>query len=175
MARQKPVPVIDLFAGPGGLGEGFSSLANENGERRFALRVSVEKDPVAHRTLSLRALFRAFKKGKAPDCYYDYVRGKITREELFSHPDVPEEARAAAAEAKHAELGKARQTEIDTWISEALDGADEWVLIGGPPCPAHDLLAPAPELAEQPGGGRGKPPRRSRRTKSTSFTRNTCG
>lgn len=139
MARQKPVPVIDLFAGPGGLGEGFSSLVDEHGERRFALRVSVEKDLIAHRTLSLRALFREFKKGKAPDCYYDYVRGKITREELFKHPDVPEEARAAAAEAKHAELGNAQHVEIDGWISEALDGADEWVLIGGPPCQAYSI------------------------------------
>jgi len=139
MARQKPVPVIDLFAGPGGLGEGFSSLTDENGERRFALRVSIEKDPVAHQTLSLRALFRAFPKGKAPDCYYDYVRGEISREELFSHPSVPEEARAAASEAKHAELGKTPHKEIDAWISEALKGADEWVLIGGPPCQAYSI------------------------------------
>lgn len=139
MAGRKPVPVIDLFAGPGGLGEGFSSLTDENGGRRFSLRVSIEKDPVAHRTLSLRALFRSFPKGRAPDCYYDYVRGKITREELFNHPSVPEEARAAAAEAKCAELGKAQHAEIDGWISEALDGADEWVLIGGPPCQAYSI------------------------------------
>jgi DNA (cytosine-5)-methyltransferase 1 len=139
MTRQKPVPVIDLFAGPGGLGEGFSSLTDENGDRRFALRVSVEKDAVAHRTLSLRALFRSFPKGKAPDCYYDYVKGKISRDELFSHPSVTDEARAAAAEAKHAELGKTPHAEIDAWISTALNGSDQWVLIGGPPCQAYSI------------------------------------
>jgi DNA (cytosine-5)-methyltransferase 1 len=139
MTRQKPVPVLDLFAGPGGLGEGFSSLTDENGDRRFALKVSVEKDAVAHRTLSLRALFRSFPKGKAPDCYYDYVKGKISREELFAHPSVTDEARAAAAEAKRAELGKTPHTEIDAWISAALKDANQWVLIGGPPCQAYSI------------------------------------
>jgi len=139
MARHNPIPVIDLFAGPGGLGEGFSSIVDANGERRFALRVSIEKDPVAHRTLSLRALFRAFRKGAAPDCYYDYVRGDISREELLSHPSVPEEARFAASEAKNAELGKTPHDEIDSWIAKVLDGAGEWVLIGGPPCQAYSV------------------------------------
>ena len=106
MAPRKPIPVIDLFAGPGGLGEGFSSLTDENGNRRFSLRVSIEKDPIAHQTLSLRALFRAFPKGRAPDCYYDYVRGDISREELFYHPSIPEEVRAAASEATGARTGR---------------------------------------------------------------------
>ncbi|MEI6351380.1 MAG: DNA cytosine methyltransferase [Verrucomicrobiota bacterium] len=135
----KSIPVIDLFAGPGGLGEGFSSIIDENGERRFAIRVSIEKDAVAHRTLSLRALFRSFKKNTVPDCYYDYVKGKISREELFSHPSVPDEARAAASESKNAELGKTAHEDIDGWISQALKDTDEWVLIGGPPCQAYSL------------------------------------
>lgn len=139
MTKQKPVPVIDLFAGPGGLGEGFSSLTDENGDRRFALKVSIEKDPVAHKTLSLRALFRYFPKGKVPNCYYDYARGNISRDTLFNHPDVPDEARTAAAEAKNAELGKNPPEEVDGWIMKALNGADEWVLIGGPPCQAYSL------------------------------------
>ena len=138
-AKQKRIPVIDLFAGPGGLGEGFSSLTDENGDRRFGLRVSIEKDPIAHKTLSLRALFRAFPKGKVPDCYYDYVRGKISRQQLFEHPDVSDEAREAASEAKNAELGKNSPGEVDGWISKALGGADEWVLIGGPPCQAYSI------------------------------------
>ncbi len=139
MEKQKTVPVIDLFAGPGGLGEGFSSLIDEDGGRRFSLKVSIEKDPVAHRTLSLRALFRHFPKGEVPDCYYEYVRGNISREDLFNHPDIPETARASAAEAKNAELGKTPPEEVDGWITKALDAADEWVLIGGPPCQAYSL------------------------------------
>lgn len=148
MARQKPVPVIDLFAGPGGLGEGFSSLTDEHGDRLFALRVSIEKDPVAHKTLSLRALFRAFPKGQVPDCYYDYVRGRISREQLFMHPDMPEEAREAASEARNAELGKTPHEEIDGWIEKALGDADEWVLIGGPPCQAYSLAGRARRTRE---------------------------
>lgn len=73
----RPIPVVDLFAGPGGLGESFSSLTDSLGSRIFDVRVSIEKDPVAHRTLSLRALFRSFPKGRAPDCYYDYARGDV--------------------------------------------------------------------------------------------------
>jgi DNA (cytosine-5)-methyltransferase 1 len=139
MARQSPIPVIDLFAGPGGLGEGFSSIVDGNGERRFSLRVSIEMDPVAHRTLSLRALFRAFRKGAVPDCYYDYVRGDISREELFSHPSIPEETSFATSEAKNAELGKTPHKEIDGWIEKAIGGANQWVLIGGPPCQAYSV------------------------------------
>ena len=86
MTQRGPIPVIDLFAGPGGLGEGFTSLVDGNGQRRFSIKVAIEKDPVAHKTLSLRAFFRQFEPGAVPECYYEYVRGKITRQELFAHP-----------------------------------------------------------------------------------------
>ncbi|MEG0921751.1 MAG: DNA cytosine methyltransferase [Comamonas sp.] len=137
--QRKKIPVIDLFAGPGGLGEGFSSIFDEDGSRRFDVTVSIEKEEIAHRTLSLRALFRSFPKEHVPDCYYDYLRGSITREELFNHPDIPEESRLAAQEAKCAELGVTPHQEIDGWIRNALDGVKEWVLIGGPPCQAYSL------------------------------------
>jgi DNA (cytosine-5)-methyltransferase 1 len=136
---RKTIPVIDLFAGPGGLGEGFSSIVDDEGHRRFEVKVSIEKEEIAHRTLTLRALFRSFTKGKVPDCYYDYLRGSITRDQLFAHPTVPEEARVAAQEAKCAELGVTPHSQIDSWIETALDGNKEWVLIGGPPCQAYSL------------------------------------
>jgi len=140
MAQQQVIPVIDIFAGPGGLGEGFASLGGaEPGSRRFQLRVSIEKDPVAHRTLSLRALFRAFPKDQVPAAYYRYLRGEISRVELFKDPSIPPEAVTASAEAKNAELGKTPHSKIDAWIGDALDGAEEWVLIGGPPCQAYSL------------------------------------
>src|SRR5260221_7636912 len=78
-----PIPVIDLFAGPGGLGEGFSALGQPEGRPRFSVQLSIEKDAIAHQTLELRAFFRQFPHGGAPKIYYDYVRGQVTRLELY--------------------------------------------------------------------------------------------
>jgi len=52
----KAIKVIDLFAGPGGLGEGFS--ANKN---KFKIVVSIENEASAYKTLLLRAFYRQFK------------------------------------------------------------------------------------------------------------------
>lgn len=142
MKRRGPIPVIDLFAGPGGLGEGFSSLV-DNDQQSFQVKVSIEKDPVAHKTLSLRALFRAFPAGKVPECYYQYVRGEIKREELFTHPDTKIAAEKALLEAQCIELGKTPNKAVDDRIREALKDVKEWVLIGGPPCQAYSLAGRA--------------------------------
>lgn len=131
--------MIDLFAGPGGLCEGFSSVVDATGERCFDVKVSIEKDSVAHRTLLLRAIVRKFPKGKIPDSYYDYVRGKISREQFLAHPDIKVAAAHAAKEARCAELGVIAPNEVDDWISGALKGREDWVLIGGPPCQAYSL------------------------------------
>lgn len=135
----KPIPVVDLFAGPGGLGEGFSSVVNSSGSRIFDVRVSIEKDPTAHRTLLLRALFRSFPEGKTPDCYYDYVRGDATKEEMLSHPSMVDAAYAANIEARNATLGETPSKEIDQWIRESIGDSDPWILIGGPPCQAYSI------------------------------------
>ncbi|TEA70168.1 DNA cytosine methyltransferase [Allopusillimonas ginsengisoli] len=139
MSKFDSIPVIDLFAGPGGLGEGFSSIRGDDGGSRFEIRVSIEKEAVAHRTLSLRALYRALRNKHVPDCYYDYVSGKISREQFFSHPDVSDEARNAALEARCLELGGTPDAEIDGLIEQALGRSSEWVLIGGPPCQAYSM------------------------------------
>lgn len=139
MSRRSEIPVIDLFAGPGGLCEGFSSIFDETGARCFAVKVSVEKDPVAHRTLLLRAIFRKFPKGKVPSSYYDYVRGKMTRDAFLAHPDIKDAAEHAAKEARCAELGVTPAKEVDGWIREVLGKQTDWVLIGGPPCQAYSL------------------------------------
>ncbi len=36
--------VVDLFAYPGGLGEGFSSFADAQGDRKFEIVLSIEKE-----------------------------------------------------------------------------------------------------------------------------------
>lgn len=139
MSGHRPIPVIDLFAGPGGLGEGFSSILDPLRCPHFSLKVSAEKDSTAHKTLSLRSLYRKFPRGKAPDCYYAHIRGEISRDTLFAHPDVAEAGREALEEALNFELGKDDPEELDRYIQTALGGADDWVLIGGPPCQAYSL------------------------------------
>jgi DNA (cytosine-5)-methyltransferase 1 len=134
------IPVIDLFAGPGGLGEGFSVLRRENGDAVFKIKLSVEKDQHAHRTLELRAFFRQFPHGQAPDAYYDYLRGKISREALLAK--FPSAAKAARQEAWWAELGSGKfpSEKVDERIRHALGSRESWVLIGGPPCQAYSVV-----------------------------------
>ncbi|MCH8903277.1 MAG: DNA cytosine methyltransferase, partial [Bacteroidetes bacterium] len=75
MRKLSNIPIIDLFAGPGGLGEGFSSVTNKN-KRIFDIKLSIEKDEHAHRTLELRSFFRQFKKERVPDEYYEVLEAR---------------------------------------------------------------------------------------------------
>ena len=70
--------IIDVFAGPGGLGEGFSAYQNDCGEFPFEIALSVEMESYAHQTLRLRAFLRHFlQAGRGlPAIYVDYVTGK---------------------------------------------------------------------------------------------------
>jgi len=136
---QKTIPVIDLFAGPGGLAEGFSAFRS-GGHNPFKICLSVEKDHYAHRTLELRSFFRQFPAGKAPDEYYAYLRNEISRDQLFASFSV--EAEAASNEAWCAELGSENISDeaVDERIETALGGAKNWILIGGPPCQAYSTV-----------------------------------
>ena len=134
------IPVIDLFAGPGGLGEGFSAIKNADGDPAFKVVLSIEKDPVAHDTLRLRSFFRQFRRRDVPEEYYDYLRGKIDQRQLYAR--FPRQAMNADAESWNAELGNYRTlsaSTIDQRIARGLDGAEDWVLIGGPPCQAYSV------------------------------------
>ena len=71
MTSKKKVKIIDLFAGPGGLGEGFSNCKKDS---PFEIAISVEKDKDAHQTLTLRAYFRKLPNDKTP--YLDYIKAK---------------------------------------------------------------------------------------------------
>ena len=132
------IPIIDLFAGPGGLGEGFSAFELCTGLRPFSVRLSIEKEEIPHRTLELRAFFRQFPPREAPEDYYRYLRGESTREALFeAHP---KEAAKAKREAWCATLGKAPHDEVMRRIRETMrPHCERWVLIGGPPCQAYSL------------------------------------
>ena len=79
------IPVLDLFARPGGLAEGTSAFALPNGKKPFDITLSVEKENSAWRALRLCAFTRQFKDGLPPE-YYEYIAGKLgnsPEDELF--------------------------------------------------------------------------------------------
>lgn len=134
--KKTDIPVVDLFAGPGGLSEGFSAYC---GALSFTPVLSVEKDNWAHKTLELRSFFRLFKKGRVPQKYYQYIRGEgISREELFAA--FSDKADRASRVAWHAELGKTPLQALLERIIKAKGDAKHWVLLGGPPCQAYSTI-----------------------------------
>jgi DNA (cytosine-5)-methyltransferase 1 len=136
VSRTNSVPVVDLFAGPGGLGEGFTGFTRRGG-MPFRIVLSIEKDEAAHQTLLLRSFFRQFEFGFVPDDYYLFLRGEIDRDTLLRRHGAA--AKLAQAEAWHAELGRIPRAELRERIDKAIGRTDTWILIGGPPCQAYSL------------------------------------
>jgi DNA (cytosine-5)-methyltransferase 1 len=64
------IKVIDLFAGPGGLGEGFSNCMDDS---PFEIAISVEYEKNAHDTLTLRSLYRKLAPKDRDKYYYPYI------------------------------------------------------------------------------------------------------
>lgn len=130
-------PVVDVFAGPGGLGEGFSSVKRK-GKKGFKSVIAIEEDEYAHRTLHLRHFLRDFKGGRIPDAYYDYIAGHITREQLQN--SYPEQWAAAEQSALRVSLGKQNHDKVRKILNTKLRRQKKWVLVGGPPCQAYSLV-----------------------------------
>lgn len=138
----KPIQIVDLFAGPGGLGEGFTSSGDGN---RFEIVVSAEKDPKAWQTLRLRAFYRLLKK-RRPDLLFEYYN-------YCNDPNAPDTFKPsidskclwdeAAKEAKCITLGSDQGNATLDDALKALNEKRPWVLIGGPPCQAYSIVGRA--------------------------------
>lgn len=137
--------VVDLFAGPGGLGEGFASYENA-----FDIVISAEKDPVARQTLRLRAFYRLLKRDQPSllGDYFDYCLGQNS----LPYSNASKEAwHHADSEAQVIELGsEAGNSRLHQIIEKnGLGPKVPWVLIGGPPCQAYSLVGRARNRGNQ--------------------------
>lgn len=136
------IPVIDLFAGPGGLSEGFTSFSDgEGGKRPFKIAISIENEPSAHQTLKLRALYRQFSSNSVPSSYFEFMKGNLGAspdEELYRLPELRDAVSNAEREARRLTLGK-NHAAVYNAIREGV-GRNECILIGGPPCQAYSLV-----------------------------------
>jgi len=130
------IDVIDLFAGPGGLGEGFASLDEGS---RFKIAVSVEMEASAHKTLMLRSFYRHSQGDqRALQAYYNYCNRSDSPHPRELHPAL---WRYVEDEARQLTLGVERDNNVLRRIlDERKLDPDRTIVIGGPPCQAYSLV-----------------------------------
>jgi DNA (cytosine-5)-methyltransferase 1 len=133
--------IVDLFAGPGGLAEGFSAVKDKQGNPVFEIVCSVEKETSAFATLRLRAFTRQFHR--LPELYYKYLAKEVSQSALIEK--YPNEWEKACNETFQLELGTAHAKAIlypklDE-LKKSCDG--NLILVGGPPCQAYSLVGRA--------------------------------
>ena len=133
-ATKKQYSFIDLFAGAGGLSEGFIRAG-------FVPVAHIEMNEMAAKTLETRCGFYYLKSKRKLSVYYDYLRGNITRSEFISN--IPEEELDSVL----------RETISDESLPSIFDSIEKRmkqkqiqnidVVIGGPPCQAYSLVGRA--------------------------------
>ena len=148
------IPVVDVFAGPGGLNEGFSAVLDHEGSGVFRTVASIEMEKSAVQTLRFRSAVRALRRSGAAsnEALQDFLAGDLSVEALHADADFQVAYKEAVEEVHEFVLSEESRAESDAIIRKALGAdADRWVLIGGPPCQAYSLAG------------------RSRRTNDSSF------
>lgn len=123
---------LDLFAGAGGLSEGFIQAG-------YHPVAHVEMDRAACLTLKTRAAFHYLENipgGKS--IYRNYLLQKISREQLYSH--VPQETLDSVI---CETIGEVTTPEIIRRVQHISKGKKIDVIIGGPPCQAYSVAGRA--------------------------------
>ena len=136
--KENTYPVVDLFAGPGGLGEGLAALRTRQGNSAFHSIVSIERDDHAHDTLTLRHFFRLFHPSVLPDAYYEYIAGQISKNDLINQ--FPVQWKEAQSSSLKISLGSENHSHVKSVIGRRLKNQKRWALVGGPPCQAYSLV-----------------------------------
>lgn len=136
-----PVPIVDLFSGPGGLGEGFARVRDHKGRPRFRINVSIECEAAAYTTLRLRAFLRHFDR--PPPEYLDWINSGTAQPDWSTL--YPSQWQAANDEARCMRLG---EPQTSAFLSDRIQRlrskvGHRSILIGGPPCQAYSLVGRA--------------------------------
>jgi DNA (cytosine-5)-methyltransferase 1 len=127
----KELSFIDLFAGAGGLSEGFIRAG-------FKPIAHVEMNKDACDTLKTRTAFHHLKENDRVDEYYDYLKGKITRQEYWTK--VPENLINSVI---NTEISAETLPFIFQKIDKELGNKKVDLVIGGPPCQAYSVAGRA--------------------------------
>ena len=125
---------IDLFAGAGGLSEGFIQAG-------FSPVAHVEMNAYAAQTLETRTAYFYLKSQGRLNVYYDYITGNLSREEFLKQ--IPkDQLKSVFCETMSDETLPGLFEKIDSLLA-AKGTTTVDVIIGGPPCQAYSLVGRA--------------------------------
>ncbi len=125
---------IDVFSGAGGLSEGFFNCG-------YNPIAHVEMNGFASDTLRTRSCYYYLKKTGNLDYYYKYLRGSISKQQLYEK--VPKEVIMTVINEEISDKTyKSIFCKIDD-IMKINNIKEVDVLIGGPPCQAYSLVGRA--------------------------------
>lgn len=127
----KKLTFIDLFAGAGGLSEGFIRAG-------YTPVAHVEMDEAACYTLKTRTAYHYLKRKRKYNEYVKYLKGEIDRATLYSL--VPANELDSVI---NLALSDENNKEIFRRIDNRLQGGQIDLIIGGPPCQAYSLVGRA--------------------------------
>lgn len=122
---------LDLFAGAGGLSEGFIQAG-------FMPTAHVEADVAACATLKTRQVFHWLKSQNNIQPYIDYLEGKITRLEFWNI--APKNVLDSVI---NEFIGPESLNSIFDKIDKILNGKKLDLVVGGPPCQAYSVIGRA--------------------------------
>jgi len=134
MDTKKQYNFIDLFAGAGGLSEGFLSCG-------FLPVAHIEMNPEACLTLKTRACYYYLKKEGRAELYNSYLKGEITRDELYSYVPL-----SVLDSVINRTMSKETMQELYQEIDSLMDKQNIKsvdLIVGGPPCQAYSLVGRA--------------------------------
>lgn len=123
--------VIDLFAGAGGLSEGFRN-------NQFEFICHIEKEVSACLTLKLRNIYYYLKETHNLKLYNDYLKNKLTFEQLSNK--IPKEI---TENILNYEINDINLPEIFNYIDKKIGQNPLDGIIGGPPCQAYSTIGRA--------------------------------
>jgi DNA (cytosine-5)-methyltransferase 1 len=132
---------LDLFAGAGGLSEGFMMAGHEP-------VAHVEMDRDAALTLRTRLAFWHLREAGDLSPYRAYQRREISRDELYSL--VPGDLPASVIQGA---IGDDTMDGIFAEVDRRLGGRPLDMVIGGPPCQAYSMLNRSGIAADDPRKG----------------------
>ena len=127
----KKLNYIDLFAGAGGLSEGFMRAG-------YNPIAHVEMDEAACYTLKTRVAYHYLKKRSHFGEYIKYLKGEIDRAKLYSL--IPKNELDSVI---HLSLSNQNNPEIFERIDHLIQEEKVDLIIGGPPCQAYSLVGRA--------------------------------